>query len=496
VTTFTPFSSNGGSRTARDAARHYLRFGIYTVPVKPHDKRPWDFERNRLRDAWEQLRVTDADIDRLFDAGGNIGVLLGAPSGGVVDVDLDCPEARCAAPYLLPGTDMVGGRESAPDSHHFFVADDPPPKASDKFLDPCIGDRKRNTILELRSTGGQTVVAPSVYGAEPDKGHPTPERFVWHRQGAAAKVSIDVLVTAVRGVAAAALLGRYWPASSRHDAALALAGGLRRAGWLEEPAVTFVTAICAAAGDREVTNRVGCVRDTFARRADEKATGWPTLARLLGDRGSGIVQRVTGWLGVATEPRGASGNSVHSVNSVQPWGDPIPLSVPPAVPDYPVEVLPPWLRAWVGAVATELQVPADLPAGIGLGLVGGGIGRRVVVSPRPGFVEPTNPYVMCALPPGDRKSQTFKKGLLPVLELERELRERAAPEILAAASEQRIAEKRMKHLEDKIAKADPADQEALREQLRQAREEFGRTVVPAEPLLYTEDDTPRRSSTN
>jgi hypothetical protein len=169
----------------------------------------------------------------------------------------------------------------------------------------------------------------------------------------------------------------------------------------------------------------------------------------------------------------------------------VPLSTPPDVPDYPVGVLPDRLREWAEAVATELQVPVDLPAGVGLGLLAGGIAPRGVVRPRPGFVEPTNLYAMAALPPGDRKTQTLKKALAPVLELERELVEAAAPEILERESEQRIAERRVKNLEEKIAKADDKEEaEALREELRKAREELLAIDVPAKPLLYTEDDSP------
>lgn len=415
--------NSNGTRTSRDAARHYLRFGIHTVPVKPHDKLPWDFERNRLRDEWEQLRVNDADIDRLFAEGCNIGVILGAPSGGLVDVDLDCPEARRAAPHLLPDTDMVGGRESAPDSHYFFVADDPPPKASDKFLDPCVSDRKRNTVLELRSTGGQTVVAPSVYGIDLDKGHHKPERFVWRRHGAAAKVSIDVLATAVRGVAAAALLARYWPTSSRHDAALALGGGLRRAGWLEEAAVKFVTAICAAAEDREVNNRAGCVRDTFARRADERATGWPTLTKLLGARGDAIVGRVTDWLRIIPNDfRATRDGNVRDFRdgfsgSALKWNLPAPLPEMPDVPPFPIDLFPARVADYWSAAAESLGYPVDFVAVPALPLLGAAAGRSIAAEVKRTYKEP--PLLWCGLvaPPGAAKSPSlaFAQGPLPRL---------------------------------------------------------------------------------
>ncbi|QJW92577.1 hypothetical protein [Frigoriglobus tundricola] len=157
-----------------------------------------------------------------------------APSGGLVDVDLDCPEARRAAPGLLPRTEMLGGRTSAPNAHYFFVTNDPPAKASDKFRDPC-ARATANLLLELRSTGGQTVVAPSVYGADPAKGHPEPEAFMWWRRTRAGprgrRGAPDRRPGGRRGRAPGAVLAER----ARHDAALALAGGPGAPGGSKRP---------------------------------------------------------------------------------------------------------------------------------------------------------------------------------------------------------------------------------------------------------------------
>lgn len=112
-----------------------------------------------------------------FAGGRGVGHLNGAPSAGRVDVDLDCPEARRAAPHLLPPTGLVSGRRSAPDSHWWFVVtDDPPAKAEIGYDDPT--DRDAGHLLELRGTGGQSVLPPSVPPAEPGKGRPDPEPCV------------------------------------------------------------------------------------------------------------------------------------------------------------------------------------------------------------------------------------------------------------------------------------------------------------------------------
>ena len=173
------------------------------------------------------------------------------------------------------------------------------------------------------------------------------------------------------------------------------------------------------------------------------------------------------------------------------WEQPIPLTQAfDGVPTFPIQMLPPWMRGFAEALATELQVPIDLPALLVLGVAGAGIARKVIVIPRTGWDEPTNLFVMGVLPPGERKSQTFRKVLSPITELERELNEAMKSEIATAQSELRIAEKRVQHLESKLIKDEGGDCSALKDQLTTAREELQRIVVPPHPVLRVDDDTP------
>src|SRR5262245_28645056 len=148
----------------RTAAECYLRLGLVPIPV------PWRNKAPHVKD-WQHLRPTLADLDGLFPPGValNVGLLLGTPSGGLIDIDLDAPEAVTAAPLLLPATGWVSGRSSKPRSHWWYHVSDPPAKATTKFLDL---DDARACLLEVRSTGGQTVVPPSQ--------HPSSEPLSWH----------------------------------------------------------------------------------------------------------------------------------------------------------------------------------------------------------------------------------------------------------------------------------------------------------------------------
>ena len=132
-----------------DAARWYLSRGYRPVPLPAGEKAP------RLR-GWTKLRLTEGDLPHHFNGTGNIGLLLGEPSGWLVDVDLDCPEAVELASQYLPRTGARSGRASSPGSHWWYISAG---AASKKHYFPGT----KQTIAEIRSTGAQTVVGPSTH---------------------------------------------------------------------------------------------------------------------------------------------------------------------------------------------------------------------------------------------------------------------------------------------------------------------------------------------
>ncbi len=81
-------------------------------------------------------------------------ILLGEPSGGLLDVDVDCDEALRLR-KLLPTTSCKFGRKSKPESHFLYLVEGELPKTM-KFTDP-----DGQCLIELRSTGAQTVFPPT-----------------------------------------------------------------------------------------------------------------------------------------------------------------------------------------------------------------------------------------------------------------------------------------------------------------------------------------------
>jgi hypothetical protein len=267
--------------TAVSAAQAYLARGYAPVDIPRGRKGP-------VRPDWQHLRLGEADLVHVFHNGSNIGLLLGEPSGDLVDVDLDCDEARLIAGWL-PETHMRHGRSGKPPTHAWYRAR-PCPARTRKFE-----DTDGATLVELRSTGGQTVVPPSVYPPDPLTGEV--DAAVWTEFGAPADVAGDDLAQRVAYVAAGALLIRHWPArGTRDEVALALAGTLVRHGWQEQDAAAFIAAVATLAGDEETAARAK-KPEASARRlaAGRTVYGLPTLARLLG---SGVVDRLADWLGL------------------------------------------------------------------------------------------------------------------------------------------------------------------------------------------------------
>lgn len=139
--------------TPLEAAREYVRRGWSVVPI------PYKTKRAVYKE-WEQLRLKESDLSEYFDQPANIGLILGEPSGWLVDVDLDCPEARAIADKYLPATEAKTGRTGIANSHWWYYA---PDAETAQHRDPTT----QKMMVELRSTGAQTVVGPSIH---PDDG--------------------------------------------------------------------------------------------------------------------------------------------------------------------------------------------------------------------------------------------------------------------------------------------------------------------------------------
>lgn len=201
-------------------ARRYIERGLSPIPVPPRSKNP-------NREGWQHERHGLEEVDRVWSNGQGIGLLCGAPSRWLVDVDLDVPEAVFLAGRFLSPT-RTSGHGDALDAHWWFYSEGIETKM---FYDT---DGKKR-LIELRANGCQTIVAPSV--------HPDGDEYQWNTALEVETVAASELRRDINKLATAVLIARPLPehrklgGGGRHDYALALAGYMLRNGRLDRQTV-------------------------------------------------------------------------------------------------------------------------------------------------------------------------------------------------------------------------------------------------------------------
>lgn len=265
-------------------AQFYIDHRGAPIPVPFKSKKP-------VLDEWPDLRVTRETAPAYFNgAPSNVGMLLGAASGGLTDIDLDCPDAVVLAARFLPPTACRFGRTSTGVTHWAYrIA---PSMPTTKFTDVEKGaDGERAMLVEFRGDGAQTLFPPSV--------HPLGERIEFvGGDFAPAEVDGADLLRRARLLAIACFLARHWPPlGSRHEAALGASGLLLRAGVPVEDVMLVVTSAAREGKDDE--GRRAEVLSTYDTLNEGGAVlGGPALTKVLTGDGAGVVKQIKHWLGL------------------------------------------------------------------------------------------------------------------------------------------------------------------------------------------------------
>jgi P4 family phage/plasmid primase-like protien len=268
--------------TPLDHAQEYIARGWNPVPIPFREKGPKD-------KGW-QTRIIDAEnAPRYFNGGQqNIGIVLGATSNGLTDVDLDCDEARAIAAYVLPKTGAMFGRFSAKASHWLYYTD--LATAAENGVLAFDDPERKCRLLELRT-------GPGVQTVFPGSTHPSGEPVMWQEGREPAEVTGADLTRRCRCLAAYSLLARYWPepgAHLAHDAARVLGGFLARAGHAHEEIRLATDAISRAAGDSDPKDRIRAAEDAAKAHHDGgRAFGLRGLRDTFGKK---VADRVAEWL--------------------------------------------------------------------------------------------------------------------------------------------------------------------------------------------------------
>lgn len=270
-------------QTIQEAAHAYRARGWHLARLESGSKSP-------IESDWPNQRPEPGD----FQHDEQIGILNGEPSGGLTDVDIDDKQSAPTVRAWMRDTGAVFGRDGKPDSHLLYKATGAAPKPR-KYTDP-----DKTVLGELRSTGQQTMVPPSI--------HPTGEPVRWSHAGDPAEVAAATLVDEVGWAFAAALLVRRWPEwkGQHHDLTLYLAGALLKAGKDQARVERFIQLVCMNGGDDplEIFNdRLRAVTDTAAKIAAGDAENVGGLSNLTEIVGRKVTKRLSDWCRLQEEAK-------------------------------------------------------------------------------------------------------------------------------------------------------------------------------------------------
>ena len=273
------------------AAQGYLARGLSPIRLGPKSKKPLGKH--------DANAITAANAARLIDHGGyNLGLRLGPDHDGLVDFDLDWPEARRLGGLLLDRFARFG-REGARGSHYLLRGSDA--VASKKFDMPelkgvqGLPDEHAVCVLEVRASG-HTMAPPSI--------HPSGEAVSWERDSALLEDTAKGIYQRAGLLAFLSVAARFYPAQgSRDDFCMALAGALLAAGLSPDEADRCVVSVAEVAGDEEAGKRRKAGQTAAKVEAGEAATGIPRVVEML-DLPEAVGKRFRLWLGIAAREDG------------------------------------------------------------------------------------------------------------------------------------------------------------------------------------------------
>lgn len=352
-----------------------LAKGWQPVALHPRSKRPASGE------GWNKVRVTESSVTRQFHEDQNVGILWGSPSGWAVDVDLDCAEAITIAPKFLPET-YIYGREKRRASHYVYVAKN---AETTKWLYGF--GKQQEVIIELRSTGSQTVWVGSIHPDDRDT-------YCVDHDIEATTIDYSDLKSRCGQMAATILLARNYPeGGSRHDYVHSITGGLLRDGYTADIVKLIVGCVVDLRSDLESDpeQRARTVKNTIARDRDGGRTqGWGSIGLPEEE-----LSRIRGYL------KGSQLREATRITIVKSKSREAKTQAPlPKIPEGMIADLKEWAARRAHVYGEEFDLAAALTC---MALASG---NRYLI--RAGWDTPLQPYLMVLAPSGAGKDDAFQ----------------------------------------------------------------------------------------
>lgn len=175
------------------------------------------------------------------------------------------------------------------------------------------------------------------------------------------------------------------------------------------------------------------------------------------------------------------------------WLPPTPIMEEEEPVPFPVEALPSWLSEYVGDLAEGMQIPADCPGTLALSVLACCCAKKFEIEVKDGWQEQVNLYTVSALPPGSRKSATFKLMTVPIFAYQQEIQKEMKKHIAKMKNRRSLLEKHRDAanklvLQKKLAKASPREIELAMKEADRLTEELEEMKIEYLPELYNSDD--------
>lgn len=262
-------------------AKQYCKNNLPIIPVPYQQKAP-------AIEGWPTLTINNDNCEEYFSsAPSNVSVLLGKPGTNLVDLDIDCEEAKLFAQLFAPETGFMYGRVSNKTSHYLYRLPESDEAQPVKYQHP-----KHGCLLEIRGKGQATLLPGSV--------HPDGEDSKLEGNGEIAGVSYSDLHRSAALIAACALLTKEGiPKGNRQDVALGFSGLLCKAGYDLEQVKLSVYHLAKALHDEEADKRKSAAEDTFKKYQQGKPIAGITALRSV--LPTELIDQLASWLGVSTQ---------------------------------------------------------------------------------------------------------------------------------------------------------------------------------------------------
>lgn len=176
--------------SVQDAAEFYASQGLQPVKILPKQKKPFETE-------WQKKDYGTPEKAFAAFAGhkGNIGIRGDDKGNTAIDFDnKDFANAMLCEMPELHDTLQSGGKKGDPMGHYLIQADVPFKEKSIIKMGPkdADGARSKETYADIRSLGGQIVVAPSI--------HPEGMQYKWRNNNPILRVKTSRLMLAIANV--------------------------------------------------------------------------------------------------------------------------------------------------------------------------------------------------------------------------------------------------------------------------------------------------------